>query len=80
MEQFSQKINHDLGIPKDKEVWMRFDISSPDIDPVYCYLLVHVNEDARYASFADQQCVGSNFKVSWGYTKENDAAIMTIVK
>ncbi|KHN95769.1 uncharacterized protein MAM_06381 [Metarhizium album ARSEF 1941] len=67
--------------PSTEEIWMRFDISSPDLDPLYCYMLVHVKEDARHASFSDQRCVGSNFSVSWGYTKDDDdAGIMTIVK
>lgn len=69
-----------LGIPNDKEVWMRFDIRSPDLDPLYCYMLVQVKDDAKHASFSDHRCVGSNFTVSWGYTEENDAGIMTIVK
>ncbi|KID95067.1 hypothetical protein MAJ_08968, partial [Metarhizium majus ARSEF 297] len=63
----------------DGEIWMRFDISSPNLDPMYCYMLVHVNGDARHASFSDQRCVGSNFTVSWGYTRDDDAGIMTMV-
>ncbi|QLI74141.1 uncharacterized protein G6M90_00g108190 [Metarhizium brunneum] len=66
-------------IPSDGEIWMRFDISSPNLDPMYCYMLVHVNGDARHASFSDQRCVGSSFTMSWGYARDDDAGIMTIV-
>ncbi|OAA40292.1 hypothetical protein NOR_05853 [Metarhizium rileyi] len=58
---------------------MKFNVSSPGLESLYCYMLVHVKQDARHASFSNQKCVGSNFTVSWGYAEENDAGIMTIL-
>ncbi|CEJ80993.1 hypothetical protein VHEMI01148 [[Torrubiella] hemipterigena] len=63
----------------ENRVWMGFHIKSEGYDTSFCYLLVHTDADPKTASFANQPCAGSNYTVSWGYEKENDAGILTLI-
>ncbi|RDA93430.1 hypothetical protein CP533_2615 [Ophiocordyceps camponoti-saundersi (nom. inval.)] len=65
-------------VPSENEVWLGFLIASEGYEPRWCYLLAHVDSPASEASFVNGRCVGSEFKVSWGYKKEEDAGIMTL--
>lgn len=69
-----------LEMPEKKEVWMGFQIESQGYQSEWCYMLIHVRGDAKTASFSNEKCVGSNFSVSWGHSREKDAGIMTLVR
>lgn len=69
-----------LEVPADNRIWLGFRITSPGCEPEWCYMLVHVPDNAHQARFSNQPCVGSNFTASWGYRIDEDAGILTLFK
>jgi hypothetical protein len=65
-----------------RSVRLTFNIQESNGLTAPCHIIAHAPEkqDVKTWSFYGQICKDDKWQISWGYSKNNDAGVMTVVK